>query len=296
MVKSGHQHSGIMPVAFASATAPGFGFEALELTEVLSRVGEEHFARPRRLSFFQILLLNSGSAHQEVDFIRYDLRAGLVAFTMPGQVQRLSMAERCKGRLLIFEPSFLSNREHSAEIRRILPVMEAVPEIANAFERLFHEYSEIASHHTWQHILFHEVVALLLRLQRQSESAPAQSPRGSDALQLFARFEDLLENSFAEHRSATALARQLGCSEKTLSRACALVAGHPPKTLIQQRVALEAKRILAHTDLPVKEVSTQLGFSESTNFVKFFRRAAGELPTAFRVRTQSRLVQVQSGI
>ena len=175
MVKSGQGRSGILPVAFARDSAPEFGFEALELTEVLGRVGEEHFARPRRLAFFQILLLHSGSAHQEVDFIRYDLRAGLVAFTRPGQVQYLSISERCQGRLLIFEPSFLSSRAHAAEIRRIVPVMEAVPEIANAFDGLFHEYSEVASHHTGQHILFHEVAALLLRLQRQSESALAQS-------------------------------------------------------------------------------------------------------------------------
>lgn len=292
MVKSGHGGSGVIPVAFAGASTPGFGFEAVELAEVIQRVGENHFARPRRVAFFQIMLLTSGSAHQDVDFVRYNLSAGLVAFSRPGQVQRLSMSQRCQGKLLLFEASFLSSTERGLEARRIVPVMEATPAVASAFDRLIQDYSEAANQNTsnrqaLQPIIFAEVVALLLRLQRQSESTAARSHRASDAFKLFERFEDMLENSFRDHRSAVVLARQLGCTEKTLSRACAAVAGFPPKALIQRRVALEAKRILAHTDQPVKEISAQLGFSESTNFVKFFRRATGELPAAFRVRVQS---------
>ncbi|MDX2181149.1 MAG: AraC family transcriptional regulator [Bryobacteraceae bacterium] len=279
-------------MAFANATAPSFGFEALELTEVLSRVAEDHFATPRRLAFYQILLLKSGEARYEVDFIPYKLRAGLLAFTKPGQVQRLPGSRGCHGRLLVFEPSFLSNGVHAPGIRRIAPILEAAPDVVNAFDRLFQEYSEGAGHPIWQSVLFHEIAGLLLRMQRQSESAPARTPGESNALLLFERFEDLLDEAFAEHRSVSELARRLGCSEKTLSRACMLVAESPPKSLIQRRLALEAKRLLAHTDLPVKEVSAQLGFSESTNFVKFFRKIASELPTAFRLRSQVGLVQL----
>lgn len=276
-----------MPVAFASASVPGFGFEALELTEVLHRVGQEHFARPRRPAFFQVMSLTSGAAQKEVDFVSYDLRPGLVGFTRPGQVQRISLSNQCRGWLLLVEPSFISGGEHSAEVARISQVVESTPAIESAFAVLFEEHSQVARHRASQHIIFHEVLALLLRLQRQSESIPEAEVDRSGLLAVFRRFEDLLEGTFAQHRSAATLARQLGCSAKTLSRACLAVAGSPPKTLIQQRVALEAKRILAHTDQPVKLISSQLGFSESTNFVKFFRRATGELPTAFRVRLQS---------
>lgn len=37
-----------------------------------------------------------------------------------------------------------------------------------------------------------------------------------------------------------------------------------------------------HSLAAVAEIAHQLGFSESTNFVKFFRRQLGVTPTAFR--------------
>jgi len=38
------------------------------------------------------------------------------------------------------------------------------------------------------------------------------------------------------------------------------------------------------TSTPVKEIAFELGFQESTNFVKFFRREAAVSPEAFRQR------------
>jgi AraC-like DNA-binding protein len=39
---------------------------------------------------------------------------------------------------------------------------------------------------------------------------------------------------------------------------------------------------LAYTNLPIARIAGLLGFSESTNFIKFFRRETGLLPGAFR--------------
>lgn len=71
-------------------------------------------------------------------------------------------------------------------------------------------------------------------------------------------------------------------SEKTLSRVCLNLNGLPAKTLINQRLILEAKRLLAHTSMSVQAIGLELGFDESTNFVKFFRRETGTTPLAFR--------------
>ncbi len=82
-------------------------------------------------------------------------------------------------------------------------------------------------------------------------------------------------------------AARLGYSLKTLNRACMLATGCTAKQLIDARVALEAKRLLAHTDLPVASISYRLGFTEPTNFGKFFTRATGQTPGAFRAAEAS---------
>jgi AraC-like DNA-binding protein len=89
---------------------------------------------------------------------------------------------------------------------------------------------------------------------------------------------------FATERSGHGYAVRLGYSARTLTRACRAATGRSAKELIDARVALEAQRLLAHTDLPVAAIGRSLGFSEPTNFGKFFAREVGETPGAFRSR------------
>jgi AraC-like DNA-binding protein len=60
--------------------------------------------------------------------------------------------------------------------------------------------------------------------------------------------------------------------------------GLSAKELIDARVVLEARRLLAHTSLPIATIGESLGFSEATNFGKFFLARTGERPGAFRAR------------
>lgn len=283
MIKNGQTPADIVTLAFANATKAGFDFEAIDLSELIDRIGADHFSRPHRLTFYQILSLQGAEAIEEIDFVPYPLVPGQISFLRPGQVQRLSLPAHCRGRLFLFAPSFISG-----SVQRIAPVVESTPFIDGALDALVHEYAGAAS----REILFHELMAALLRLERQS--APPEGVRtiaSADFRRLAHLFEQLLESTFAENRSVAVLAQRLGSTEKTLNRACLAAFGVPPKTVIQQRVVLEAKRILAHTDIPVKAIAAQLGFTEPTNFIKFFHRITGELPVAFRARVQNGLTQ-----
>ncbi len=60
------------------------------------------------------------------------------------------------------------------------------------------------------------------------------------------------------------------------------VAGQAAKAMLSERIALEAKRQLVHTQLSVQDIAFTLGFDEATNFVKFFKREAGITPALFR--------------
>jgi AraC-like DNA-binding protein len=58
--------------------------------------------------------------------------------------------------------------------------------------------------------------------------------------------------------------------------------GRPPLELIQDRLALEARRLLRHTDETAARVGYALGFDDPSYFARFFRRRTGLTPTAFR--------------
>ncbi|CAM5557963.1 Transcriptional regulator OS=Streptomyces glaucescens OX=1907 GN=SGLAU_27945 PE=4 SV=1 [Streptomyces glaucescens] len=58
--------------------------------------------------------------------------------------------------------------------------------------------------------------------------------------------------------------------------------GETPKAFIDKRVVLEAKRLLAHTDLPIGRVGAAVGFPDAANFSKFFHQHTETTPAAFR--------------
>jgi AraC-like DNA-binding protein len=99
---------------------------------------------------------------------------------------------------------------------------------------------------------------------------------------IFGRLIREVEQGFARTRRVEEYAARLGCSVRTLTRACLAATGRSAKQVIDDRVALEARRLLACTQLPVAEVGQRLGFTEPTNFGRFFQREVGCSPGAFR--------------
>lgn len=79
------------------------------------------------------------------------------------------------------------------------------------------------------------------------------------------------------------IAAMLGYSTKTVNRACRAAAGSGAKEIIDRRVILEARRLLAHSDLPAAAIAQHLGFAQATNFGKYFIHHVGATPGEFRL-------------
>ncbi|MEM7273709.1 MAG: AraC family transcriptional regulator [Actinomycetota bacterium] len=80
----------------------------------------------------------------------------------------------------------------------------------------------------------------------------------------------------AEYASA------LGVSPGHLATVVRARTGQPPKDLIAQRLLLEAKRRLAHSNDSAAAIGRQLGFVDSSQFGRWFQRQAAETPGGFR--------------
>ncbi|BCB88092.1 hypothetical protein Psuf_054050 [Phytohabitans suffuscus] len=120
--------------------------------------------------------------------------------------------------------------------------------------------------------------------------------RGSEGeAETYTRFRDDLEQGFARTRRVEDYADRLGCCVRTLTRASLAATGRSAKQVIDDRVTLEARRLLAGTDLPVAEIGRRLGFPEPTNFGRFFQREAGQSPGAFRAAVTGDLVHREAG-
>lgn len=107
----------------------------------------------------------------------------------------------------------------------------------------------------------------------------AASQTSSDLLRAY---ESAIDEHFQSWHQVSEYAHHLGCTTKSLRRACQAARGSTAKGVIVQRIILEAKRSLALSPDPVQRIGEQLGFDEATNFTKFFRRETGMTPRSFR--------------
>lgn len=123
---------------------------------------------------------------------------------------------------------------------------------------------------------------LLLAEREQLKLGKNTRLQGQDFESLL-NFNSLLEKHFRKEKGIVFYAEKLSVSAKVLTNATQHMLGKTPKQLIDERVLLEAKRLLVHSNNPVKTIGFFLGFDEPTNFNKFFKKHSGQTPAAFRV-------------
>ena len=71
-------------------------------------------------------------------------------------------------------------------------------------------------------------------------------------------------------------------TKKNLNALTQQVMGESPSELIQQRILLEAKRLIIHSRTSFKEITFDLGFSEPGYFSRFIKKQTGYSPKELR--------------
>lgn len=92
----------------------------------------------------------------------------------------------------------------------------------------------------------------------------------------------LVEQHYKEKHSVNEYAELLNKSPKTLSNVFKKHGQTSPLRFIQNRIMLEARRLLIYSDLTVSEIAYELGFSEIHAFSRFFKGQEGCSPQNFR--------------
>ena len=299
MVKDG-QGRVIEPLGYANTTRPGLAVEFIRLSDVIRRDSASRVERLQRLEFNQVMLFLQGSTVHAVDFEQVTCRRGTLLHVLPGQVQQWTITPglECVG--LVFKPEFLfPDRPRAGAMWQerffddvAWPValqLDGADLVATQdwFARLEQVYAEVDDSAASLALLRHLVSAVLLDIARRGGLQPAPPTRASEVDRL-RRFKLDVERSFRVTRQVGDYATRLGCSARTLDRSCRQAFGVSAKRFIVDRVVLEAKRLLGHTTLTVAAIGEEVGFSEPTNFTKFFRAEAGALPHQFRAAVQRR--------
>ncbi|GAB4006594.1 AraC family transcriptional regulator [Spirosoma migulaei] len=244
-------------------------------------VGRAH--RDGGHSFF---LQEKGVTHIEVDFQLYQVEAPAVLYMHPNQVHRLvefKEATICSwiitnDNLL---PEYLQLLEELSPVDP-LPLRTDPLAILSQTASLCLQLSE-RKQEKLHYQLLKESCNLLVALvasQYLAQAKPTHTYTRFDGITK--AFKSELEREFTTLKSPASYAEQLNLSTPYLNECVKTATGHSVSFHIQQRIVLEAKRLLHHSDKSVKEIAAELGYEDYSYFVRLFRKAAGMTPLAFR--------------
>ncbi len=93
---------------------------------------------------------------------------------------------------------------------------------------------------------------------------------------------NLIDEHYSKGLTVAKYANLLFVSSRTLSDLTNQLLNKTPLRMIQERIILEAQRLLVHSSLNVNQISYSLGFDDPSYFVKYFKKHTKITPTEFR--------------
>ncbi len=247
--------------------------------------------RPHALRFYEIMLVTRGKGWFWLDGTRHAVRPHVVLFSSPGEVRSWQVSD-LDGICLFFPALFLEEFFQDPMFLHRLPYFHAQP--GNAALRLPPSASVrlrrklLAMHREMKtlrgdvvHLLRARLYELLIMLGRDYTAANGpESERSPHFLTM--KYGELVErDAFRRHQVAD-YARELGVSPGHLNLLCKRHLGSSAKKVIQDRLTTEARRLLLYSSESAERIAHRLGFDDPSYFTRFFRRASGRSPGAFR--------------
>lgn len=263
------------------------GFYAQRLETIVAEV--TGIDRPHTHDFYMLLYVTAGTGTHTIDLVTYPVRPGYLFFLAPGQVHSWDLSADCTGYLLFFQASFYLHTYPGSRLGEypffqplrssLVDLSDQQPPFPGLLEQLMHE-AESAFDNRLD--VLRGCLFVLLELASRHVQQHATPPATAHQRQLLRQFETLLDQHFRTEKTVQAYARWLNLSPNHLNALCRRQRDHTASELIQQRVAVEAQRLLVHSAQPVKQLAQELGFADASYFGRFFRKLTGKTPEQFR--------------
>lgn len=254
--------------------------------------------KPHIHSFFQIIWFTKGKGKHFVDFKAYDVSDNSIFFIAKNQVHYFDDGLDYDGTLIHFSELFLGHAETGVEflVKSNLfnnPYQFPSCCVGDGVSDRLAEYlrqmqTELISpdHFAREELLRSYLKAFLIQVQRrknQLEQEKGNVPFMLDVKrEQLIRFINLVDEHFAKGLSVAEYAGLMHISPRTLSDLSAQTLNKTPLMVIQERVILEAQRLLVHSNLNVNQIGFRLGFDDPSYFVKYFKKHTQVSPSAFR--------------
>lgn len=244
---------------------------------------------PYRTDFYQIIWFKKGMLTAQFDFEEIIFEPDTIVFLNKNKIQSYSAEGEVQADLILFTDTFYNkSMATTSHIDRCFLFSDLLGKsVIKAQNINFKAIKNLIFHEYYNHddqfnsaILRNQLHSFVLLAEREIYK-DHQLKTKSVELDLYLEFKHLLDEKYKEEKSVEYYCNQLNITEKRLYRAVTTVSSKTPKMIIHNKVILEAKWLLSDSNLTTKEISIELGFSEPTNFIKYFKKYTGKNPSAY---------------
>jgi AraC-like DNA-binding protein len=242
--------------------------------------------RSHRDGGYTFIIQEKGKTVIEIDFQTHHIQAPAVIFIHPHQVHRVIAFEDAMICTWIITEENL-RPEYLSVLKGLAPVdvISVIPETLDVLTQtaaLCMKLSEKKTAVLYHSILRESVNTLVAQIISQYLTLSQPTEHHNRFEHITKEFKTALEKQYKSTKNPSDYAAQMNLSPSYLNECVKAVTGNPVSSHIQQRVVLEAKRLLYHSGKSVKEIAGELGYDDFSYFTRLFTKVVGMTPVAFR--------------
>lgn len=273
-------------------------FEIISLRDYIEQQREK-LALPHTHDFYQIIWFKSGSGVHTVDFNVYKVFENAIFFIAKNQVHCFSRLKKSNGFVINFDETFLVQKDDDVDffLKCNLfnnPYQTPSCCVGSGWEYKLDEYisqmlTELAEKKSYgkEELLRLYLKAFLIQVQRRKhqleEIESGLNPFPVDEKRnLLVKFINAVDENFNYNLTVSQYADLLHISTRTLSNLTLQLLQKRPVQIVQERIILEAKRLLLYSELSVKEIAYRIGFEDPAYFMRYFKKHVELSPSNFR--------------
>ena len=248
---------------------------------------------PHRHNFQELIWIKSGSGEYKLDDKVLNIRPLTFYLIAKGQIHYFTQGVDLDGYVIRFTDDFLLDESgvkdwdyrltlfnHFAVHQSLTIAKDDLRQFEGLILRMVREQE--GDEFGRVTLLRHLLSILLIQLERARRYSADEQPTLSANAAIYQAFLMQLERDFKLHHHVQHYADLQYITPRQLSSIVRRFSGKTAKQQVQDRLMLEARRLLQHTNASVKEVAFSLGFQDPSYFSKVFKQAAGVSPHAYK--------------
>ncbi|RNL69270.1 helix-turn-helix domain-containing protein [Sinomicrobium pectinilyticum] len=241
----------------------------------------KRYTKPHKHNkYLEIVFFTGGEGYHFLDLKNYKIEPPVLFFITKNQVHHWEIDAVPRGYVIIIKESYLNTTKDKSINARLLQLnginklsvpSEKAEQLENLFKALCNEFEEFNPKTEIFEGIFNVILMYLIDCTNRLNG----NNQNLGLLFLNMIPADLKIN--VGH-----YAGKLNMTPQNLNSLCKKIFNQTASEVIAQHIIKEVKYLLVYTDFAVSDIAYKLGFQDTSNFIKYFKRHTGLTPLKYK--------------